>query len=67
MERNEYPLGSTFEHEGSTVLVVEDNNELEEEGPCDYCYFNKLADGCIQHPCTDDFRKDRKNVYYRKQ
>ena len=67
MEKNDYPLGSTFEHEGNAILVVEDTTENEEDGVCEYCYFYESAGGCKQYPCTHDFRDDKKDVYYIKQ
>lgn len=57
-----YEIGETFNHEGTSLQVVEDvNNEI-----CSSCFFcNETA--CVQQMCAKQERKDSKDVILKKE
>lgn len=59
MKTNDYPLGSTFEHEGTVLMVAEDRREL----GCNDCWFCE-KEGCNISNCTAKNRVDGKDVIF---
>lgn len=60
METKDYPLGSTFEHNGAMLIVVDDS----ENKCCEACYFHHQP--CNHLNCTSDFRDDGNDVRFEK-
>ncbi len=59
MEHRDYPLGSTFEHEGTMLIVAEDKRNL----ACNDCWFGE-KNGCKVPRCTGEYRIDGKDVVF---
>jgi hypothetical protein len=62
MKTNDYPLGSTFEHNGIALLVAEDRRDL----GCNDCWFGDMDDDekCKVPHCTGKYRADGKDVVF---
>ncbi len=62
MKTNDYPLGMTFEHEGTMLMVVEDKKIL----GCNVCWFGNedITVKCKVPHCNKDRRIDGKDVVF---
>ncbi len=62
MKTNDYPLGSTFEHEGTMLIVAEDKRDL----GCNDCWFGGKTDNvkCKLPHCNKEYRIDGKDVIF---
>jgi hypothetical protein len=59
MNINDYQLGSTFEHEGVTLTVALDRNDL----ACNDCWFENRP-SCKHPHCDGRHRADGKEVVF---
>jgi hypothetical protein len=61
MKTNDYPLESTFGHDGVTLIVVDDSDN----NCCDGCYFFGMGD-CHLFRCMSAIRNDGREVRFEK-
>jgi hypothetical protein len=62
MKSNDYPLGSTFEHDGTVLMVAEDRRDM----GCNDCWFGNMDDDrkCKLPHCNKEYRADGKEVVF---
>jgi hypothetical protein len=62
MKTNDYPLGATFEHNGTVLTVIEDRRDL----GCNDCWFGDKDDDvkCMLPHCNREYRTDGKEVVF---
>ncbi len=60
MEHRDYPLGSTFEHEGTMLIVVDDSDGK----CCDACYFFNKGTACRYLNCMSSYCREHNEVRF---